>query len=59
MARRPCTFRKTDVTRAAKAVLAAGLLVARVEVDRDGSIVIVPGKPAEADETPDDLQKLL
>jgi hypothetical protein len=57
--RRPSAFRKTDVTRAAKAVLAAGLPIARVEVDRDGSIVIVPGKPAEADETPDDLQKLL
>jgi hypothetical protein len=60
--RGPCRFKKSDVTKATKAVLAAGLPVARIEVDHDGSITIVPGTPAEAvrpDETPDDLQKLL
>lgn len=60
--RGPCRFKKSDVTKATKAVLAAGLPVARIEVDRDGSITIVPGNPADevrADETPDDLQKLI
>jgi hypothetical protein len=60
--RGPCRFKKSDVTKATKAVLAAGLPIARIEVDHDGSIIIVPGRPAEslqADETPDDLQKLI
>jgi hypothetical protein len=50
------------VTKATKAVLDAGLPVARVEVDHNGSISIVPGSPAEslqANETPDDLKKLI
>ena len=46
--RRPSKFKKTDVTRAAKAVLAAGLEIVRVEVAGDGSIIVVPGKPQEA-----------
>jgi hypothetical protein len=43
--RRPCLFKERDVTRAAKAVRKAGLEVARVEINRDGVIVVVPGKP--------------
>ena len=46
--RRPLIFRKTDVTRATRAVLAAGLEIARVEIARDGGIVVVPGTPEEA-----------
>jgi hypothetical protein len=30
---------------AVKAVVAAGCEVARVEIDKDGKIVVVPGKP--------------
>jgi hypothetical protein len=55
--RRPCTFKRTDVTRAAKAVLAAGLEVERIEICKDGSIVVFPGKPddAPADNAPSGL----
>lgn len=36
-----CTFRQRDVTAAVKAVAAAGVAIARVEVDRAGKIVII------------------
>jgi len=45
--RGPSNFKKTDVTRATRAVLAAGLDVARVEIGKDGVIVVVSGKAAE------------
>jgi hypothetical protein len=49
MPRTPSTFRQQDVTRAVKAVAAAGVDIARVEIDSTGKIVIVTGKPLEAD----------
>ena len=48
MSRGPCTFRQADITRAVKAVAEAGVEVARVEIDKAGKIVIVTGKPGEA-----------
>jgi hypothetical protein len=46
--RRSSIFKKTDVTRATRAVLAAGLEVRRVEINsRDGTITMVPAKPGE------------
>jgi hypothetical protein len=45
MSRRSCTFKQSDVTKAVKAVVAAGVEVARVEVDKNGRIVVVAGKP--------------
>lgn len=45
MSRGPCTFRQRDLTAAVKAAQAAGLCIARVEVDRDGKIVVVTGAP--------------
>jgi hypothetical protein len=57
MARAPSTFRQQDVTRAVKAVAAAGVHIARIEIDKAGKIVIIagaatgqPGESAEANE---------
>jgi hypothetical protein len=41
MARGPCKFTKRDVQAAVKAVVDAGVQVARVEVNKDGNIVII------------------
>lgn len=58
--RRPCLFKERDVTRAAKAVLAAGLDIARVEIAKDGGIVVVPGKPeGQVTALSDDLDREL
>ena len=45
--RRPLIFKKTDLTRALKGVLAAGLEIGRVEISKEGVIVMAPGKPEE------------
>jgi hypothetical protein len=42
MARVRLTFRQRDVTAAIRAVEAAGYVIKRVEIERDGRIVIVP-----------------
>jgi len=47
MAPRPTLFRQSDVTRAVRAVRAAGEGVGRVEIDRDGRIVITTRDDAE------------
>jgi hypothetical protein len=48
MARGPCTFRQRDVTKAVKAVAAAGCEVARAEIEPGtGKIVVVVGKPTD------------
>jgi hypothetical protein len=44
---RAATFKKTDVTRATRAVLAAGLDVKRVEIDKSGRIIVVRGKSGD------------
>jgi hypothetical protein len=50
MPRRPSTFKQRDVTRAVKAVAAAGVDIARVEIDKAGKIVIVTaGAPEVTD----------
>jgi hypothetical protein len=60
MARGPATFRKRDVIAAVKAVVAAGVEVARVEVDALGKIVVVAAKAADqASHAGDDLDREL
>jgi hypothetical protein len=49
MTRRACTFRQQDVTRALKATAAAGFKVSRVEIDKQGRIVIVTDASREPD----------
>jgi hypothetical protein len=45
MARARSTFRQQDVTRAVKAVTAAGVGISRVEIDKAGKIIIVTVSP--------------
>jgi hypothetical protein len=60
MSRTPSTFRSRDLTRAVKAVVAAGVDVARVEIDTAGKIVIVTSKTSRIAETPmNDLDREL
>jgi hypothetical protein len=47
MSRGTVTFKKGDLVRAIAAVRAAGIEVARVEVDKAGKIVIITGKPEQ------------
>jgi hypothetical protein len=47
MARGRCTFKQQDVTRALRAAAAAGMKVERYEIDKDGKIIVVTGKPQE------------
>jgi hypothetical protein len=49
MGRGLCIFKQRDITKAVKAVAAAGVEIARIEVDRDGRIVVVAGKHADDD----------
>lgn len=53
MARGACTFKQRDATRAAKAAIAAGLIVERVEYKRDGTIVVVTASQASPGPTED------
>jgi len=46
VSRAPSTFRQNDVTRAVKAVRCAGVEIARVEIAKDGKIVIITAAEA-------------
>jgi hypothetical protein len=48
MSRGPQTFKQSDVTRALKATVKAGIAVERVEIDKNGKIVVVAGSPEDA-----------
>lgn len=46
MARQPARFKTSDITRAFKGALAAGVECPRVEVDPSGRIVVLVDRPA-------------
>jgi hypothetical protein len=48
MARGALLFRERELTRAVRAMAKAGQTVARVEIGRDGKMVIVVGKSQDA-----------
>ncbi len=48
--RRAIAFRQADISRAVKGAKAAGLSIARVEIDAAGKIVIVTAAAAETTE---------
>ena len=49
MSRRPAHFTQRDATRLVRAALAAGLSVLKIEVDRDGKLVVVTGEPGKTE----------
>jgi hypothetical protein len=50
MSRGQQTFKQSDVIKAVKAVVKAGIAIGRVEIDTDGKkIVIVPARPEDAE----------
>jgi 3-keto-L-gulonate-6-phosphate decarboxylase len=59
MARAPSTFRQQDVTRAIRAAIAGGVDIARIEVAKDGRIVIVTcgAQPAVQDDLDRELEQ--
>jgi hypothetical protein len=61
MARGPSTFKQGDVTKVVKGVVAAGVEVMRVEVDTNGRIIVIAGKPSDATvaETSEDIKSLV
>jgi hypothetical protein len=48
MARGALLFRERELTRAVRAMAKAGQTVTRVEIGRDGKLVIIVGKPEDA-----------
>jgi hypothetical protein len=47
MTNRPAIVTQTEIKRTVKAVLDAGVEIARVEVDKDGRIIVIAGRPGE------------
>jgi hypothetical protein len=47
MARPPSTFRQSDITKAIRAARKAGVENVRVEITKDGKLVIITGTAAE------------
>ncbi len=58
-ARAPSTFKQGDITRAVKGAIAAGVDVARVEIDQTGKIIIQLAKVGNKEQALDDLDREL
>jgi hypothetical protein len=54
--RGPCLFKESDVKRAMRAVIAAGLDVASVQIDKTGSIVVIPVKCVQTEKDRSDAE---
>jgi hypothetical protein len=59
MSRRQAAFRQSDVTKALKAVIAAGLRVAGVKVSAQGEIEVVTGTGQASGKSENDWDKAL
>jgi hypothetical protein len=59
ISRRPQAFRQRDVTRAIRAVSAAGVLIGSVEIGSDGKIVVVARSQQQSASPQDDLDREL
>jgi hypothetical protein len=57
MARRPCTFKQQDVTRALRGAKAAGIEIQRVEIDNGKIIIVAAGDSPQTSE--DELDREL
>ena len=59
MTRAPATFRQSDITKAIRAARKAGVENVRVEIAKDGRIVIVTGgaQPAVQDDLDRELEQ--
>jgi len=44
-----CTFKKRDVKTALDAARESGVDIARIEIDKDGKIIIIAGRAVEGD----------
>jgi hypothetical protein len=51
MARGTVAFKQRDLARALRAVQKSGMPMARVEIDRGGKIVLIPGEPNQQNDS--------
>jgi hypothetical protein len=58
MSREPLRFKQSDVTKAVRAVVAAGIGVREVVVDANGAIRIIVGEPANTSSVVDNQDDL-
>jgi hypothetical protein len=59
MSKKTLTFKQTDLHRAIRTSQKAGLSIAKVEIDRDGKIVVVVGDGKKAEDTVTELDRWL